>query len=149
MLVAGGGCWVPARPARCLARLSAPVPGTVSARSGGGSMSKPLYQAKAEFFKALAHPARIRVLELLSQREHSVSEMLPEVGIEAAHLSQQLAILRKMNLVVTRKEGSTVFYSLVSPHVAELLTVARRILTEVLASQMGLLDDLRADTASR
>lgn len=107
-------------------------------------MSKPLYQAKAEFFKALAHPARIRVLELLSQREHSVSEMLPEVGIEPAHLSQQLAVLRKMNLVVTRKEGPVVFYSLVSPQVAELLVVARRILTEVLASQAGLLDDLRA-----
>ncbi|WP_281904400.1 ArsR/SmtB family transcription factor [Phytohabitans aurantiacus] len=107
-------------------------------------MSKPLYQAKAEFFKALSHPARIRVLELLSEREHAVSEMLPEVGIEAAHLSQQLAVLRRMNLVVTRKEGSTVYYSLVSPQVAELLAVARRILTEVLASQMGLLDDLRA-----
>lgn len=110
-------------------------------------MSTPLYQAKAEFFKALAHPARIRVLELLSQREHAVSEMLPEVGIEAAHLSQQLAVLRKMNLVVTRKEGSTVYYSLVSPHVADLLAVARRILTEVLSTQMGLLDDLRAAQA--
>lgn len=110
-------------------------------------MTKPLYQAKAEFFKALAHPARIRVLELLSEREHSVSEMLPQVGIEPAHLSQQLSLLRKMNLVVTRKEGSTVFYSLVSPQVAELLAAARRILTEVLASQVGLLDDLR--TAQR
>ena len=110
-------------------------------------MTKPLYLAKAEFFKALAHPARIRVLELLSEREHSVSEMLPQVGIEPAHLSQQLSLLRKMNLVVTRKEGSTVFYSLVSPQVAELLAVARRILTEVLASQVGLLDDLR--TAER
>jgi ArsR family transcriptional regulator len=107
-------------------------------------MSTPLYQAKAEFFKTLGHPARIRVLELLSEREHSVSEMLPEVGIEMAHLSQQLAILRKMNLVVTRKEGSTVFYSLVSPQVAELLAVARRILTEVLTNQIVLLDDLRA-----
>ncbi|GAA1382575.1 ArsR/SmtB family transcription factor [Catellatospora chokoriensis] len=112
-------------------------------------MSKPLYQAKAEFFKALAHPARIRVLELLSEREHSVGEMLPEVGLEAAHLSQQLAVLRKMNLVVTRKEGSTVYYSLVSPHVAELLTVARKILTEVLASQVELLDDLRATQPAR
>ncbi|MFC7242183.1 ArsR/SmtB family transcription factor [Catellatospora aurea] len=107
-------------------------------------MSKPLYQAKAEFFKALAHPARIRVLELLSVREHSVGEMLPEVGLESAHLSQQLAVLRKMNLVVARREGSTVYYSLVSPQVAELLAVARRILTEVLANQVGLLDDLRA-----
>jgi ArsR family transcriptional regulator len=107
-------------------------------------VTRPLYQVKAEFFKALAHPARIRVLELLSEREHSVGEMLPEVGLEAAHLSQQLAVLRKMNLVVTRKEGSTVYYSLVSPQVAELLAVARRILTEVLATQVGLLDDLRA-----
>ena len=107
-------------------------------------MSTPLYQAKAEFFKTFGHPARIRALELLSEREHSVSEMLPEVGIEMAHLSQQLAILRKMNLVVTRKEGSTVFYSLVSPQVAELLAVARRILTEVLTNQIVLLDDLRA-----
>lgn len=107
-------------------------------------MSRPLYQVKAEFFKVLGHPARIRVLELLSEREHSVGEMLPEVGLESAHLSQQLAVLRKMNLVVTRKEGSTVYYSLVSPQVAELLAVARRILTEVLSSQVTLLDDLRA-----
>ena len=120
------------------------APNTVAVMEVGGRMSTPLYQTKAEFFKALGHPARIRVLELLSEREHSVSEMLPEVGIEPAHLSQQLAVLRKMNLVVTRKEGSTVFYSLVSPQVAELLAVARRILTEVLASQIGLLDDLRA-----
>ena len=107
-------------------------------------MSTPLYQAKAEFFKALAHPARIRVLELLSVREHAVSELLPQVGIEPAHLSQQLAVLRRLNLVVARKEGSTVFYALVSPQVAELLVVARRILTEVLSTQVELLDDLRA-----
>jgi DNA-binding transcriptional ArsR family regulator len=110
-------------------------------------VSTPLYQAKAEFFKALAHPARIRVLELLSEREHAVSELLPHVGIEPAHLSQQLSVLRKMNLVGTRKEGSTVYYSLVSPQIAELLLVARRILTDVLASQMGLLDDLRSAEA--
>ncbi|WP_412538741.1 metalloregulator ArsR/SmtB family transcription factor [Longispora sp. K20-0274] len=107
-------------------------------------MTKPLYQAKAEFFKTLAHPARIRVLELLAEREQAVSEMLPEVGIEPAHLSQQLSVLRKMNLVVSRREGSTVYYALVSPQVAELLTIARRILTEVLTSQAELLDDLRA-----
>ncbi len=107
-------------------------------------MSRPLYQAKAEFFKTLGHPARIRVLELLSVREHAVSELLPEIGIEPAHLSQQLAVLRRAGLVSTRKEGSTVVYSLTSPRVAELLTVARRILTEVLAGQVGLLADLRA-----
>ncbi|NUP45220.1 MAG: helix-turn-helix transcriptional regulator [Streptomyces sp.] len=107
-------------------------------------MSMPLYQLKAEFFKTLGHPARIRVLELLSEREHAVAEMLPEVGIEPAHLSQQLAVLRRANLVKTRKEGSTVYYSLTSPNVAELLRVARTILTGVLAGQAELLADLQA-----
>ncbi|HEV8555352.1 MAG TPA: metalloregulator ArsR/SmtB family transcription factor [Actinophytocola sp.] len=109
-------------------------------------MSRPLYQLKAEFFKTLGHPARIRVLELLSEREHAVSEMLPEVGIEAANLSQQLAVLRRAGLVATRKEGSTVFYSLTSPQVAELLKVARTILTTVLSGQVELLADLREAT---
>jgi DNA-binding transcriptional ArsR family regulator len=107
-------------------------------------VSAPLYQLKADFFKTLGHPARIRVLELLSDREHAVAEMLPQVGIEAAHLSQQLAVLRRANLVTSRKEGSAVYYALTSPHVAELLAVARLILTSVLADQADLLRDLRA-----
>lgn len=111
-------------------------------------MTRPLYQLKAEFFKTLGHPARIRVLELLSEREHAVAEMLPEVGIEAANLSQQLAVLRRAGLVVSRKEGSAVFYSLTSPHLAELLAVARRILTGVLSGQVELLADLRTPVSS-
>ncbi|MEW1656665.1 MULTISPECIES: metalloregulator ArsR/SmtB family transcription factor [unclassified Streptomyces] len=106
-------------------------------------MSTPLYRLKAEFFKTLGHPVRIRVLELLSEREHAVAEMLPEVGVEPANLSQQLAVLRRMNLVTTRKQGSTVYYSLTSPHVAELLKVARTILSGVLAGQAELLADLQ------
>ncbi|MER6105424.1 metalloregulator ArsR/SmtB family transcription factor [Streptomyces sp. NPDC001832] len=107
-------------------------------------MSTPLYQLKAEFFKTLGHPARIRVLELLSEREYAVAELLPEVRIEPAHLSQQLAVLRRANLVRTRKEGSNVYYSLASPEVADLLRVARSILSGVLAGQAELLADLRA-----
>ena len=107
-------------------------------------VSAPLYQLKADFFKTLGHPARIQVLELLSDREHAVAEMLPQVNIEPAHLSQQLAVLRRANLVTSRKEGSTVYYSLTSPHVAELLAVARLILTGVLSGQAELLHDLRA-----
>lgn len=110
-------------------------------------VSRPLYQLKAEFFKTLGHPARIRVLELLSQREHAVAEMLPEVGIEAANLSQQLAVLRRAGLVTTRKEGSNVIYALTSPQVAELLAVARSILTGVLSGQIELLADLRTASA--
>lgn len=111
---------------------------------GAGSVSAPLYQLKAEFFKTLGHPVRIRVLELLSEREHAVSEMLPEVGVEPAHLSQQLAVLRRANLVITRREGSAVYYSLTNPQVAELMRVARSILSGVLAGQAELLADLRA-----
>ena len=110
-------------------------------------MSTPLYRLKAEFFKTRGHPARIRVLELLSEREHTVAEMLPEVGIEAANLSQQLTVLRRANVVTSRREGSTVRYSLTSPHVAELLAVARLILTGVLSGQAELLDDLRASAS--
>ncbi|MFJ3725854.1 ArsR/SmtB family transcription factor [Streptomyces sp. NPDC090045] len=107
-------------------------------------MSTPLYQLKAEFFKTLGHPVRIRVLELLSEREHAVAEMLPEVGVEAASLSQQLAVLRKANLVITRREGSNVYYKLTSPQLAELLKVARGILSGVLEGQAELLADLKA-----
>nr|WP_203594143.1 metalloregulator ArsR/SmtB family transcription factor [Streptomyces sp. SID9124] len=99
---------------------------------------------KAEFFKTLGHPTRIRVLELLSEREHAVAEMLAEVGIEAASLSQQLAVLRKANLVLTRREGSNVYYRLASPDLAELLRVARGILSGVLQGQAQLLADLHA-----
>jgi ArsR family transcriptional regulator len=109
----------------------------------GRDVTRPLYQAKAEFFKTLGHPVRIRVLELLAEGERPVSELLAEIGIEPAHLSQQLALLRKINLVTTRREGSAVLYSLVSPQVVELLAAARKILTEVISSQVELLDELR------
>ncbi len=103
-------------------------------------LSRPLYQMKADFFKTLGHPIRIRVLELLSEREYAVSEMLPEVGVEAANLSQQLAILRRAGLVTARREGLSVTYELTSPRVKELLIVARAILTGVVAGQAELLD---------
>ncbi|WP_035840029.1 ArsR/SmtB family transcription factor [Kitasatospora azatica] len=109
-------------------------------------MSAPLYQLKAEFFKTLSHPIRIRVLELLSEGERAVSEMLPEVGVEPAHLSQQLAVLRRAKLVTTRREGSAIYYSVTSPQVGDLLQVARAILGGVLAGQAELLHDLRATT---
>lgn len=110
-------------------------------------MTTPLHQLKAEFFKTLAHPVRIRVLELLSEREHSVGEMLPFLGIESSHLSQQLAVLRRAGLVATRREGSTVYYSLTNPHLAELLAVAQLSLTAVLSGQLELLEDRHAEAS--
>src|SRR5690606_29423859 len=78
-------------------------------------VTRPIYRVKAEFFKTLGHPARIRILELLRDGERPVSELIPEVGIEPSHLSQQLAILRRANLVRSRKEGSSVLYSVAEP----------------------------------
>jgi DNA-binding transcriptional ArsR family regulator len=103
---------------------------------------QPLYRMKAEFFKTLGHPARIRILELLSTREYAVSEMLPEVGIEPANLSQQLSILRRAGLVTARRDGLSVCYALTSAQVAELLRIARAILTGVVAGQAETLEDL-------
>ncbi len=105
------------------------------------SSRQPLYRMKADFFKTLGHPARIRILELLSEREHAVSELVPEIGIEPANLSQQLSILRRAGLVAARRDGLSVTYALTSPRVAELLVTARAILTGVVAGQAETLED--------
>jgi ArsR family transcriptional regulator len=107
-------------------------------------MEAPLYKLKAEFFKTLGHPARIRILELLAERDRFVSELLPEVGLEASNLSQQLAVLRRTGVVDARKEGNTVIYSIASSDIAELLAVARKVLTTMLSDRVAVLEDLRA-----
>ena len=113
-------------------------------RSLDAALSAPVSEVKAELFKAIGHPARIRVLEVLSEGERSVSDMQPLVGIESSHLSQQLGILRRAGLVVTRKEGASVIYSLADPTLAELLAVAKRLLISSLVQNESLLADLRA-----
>ncbi|MFG2823270.1 ArsR/SmtB family transcription factor [Kitasatospora sp. NPDC048365] len=107
-------------------------------------MPKPLYQAKAEFFRMLGHPVRIRVLELLQAGPTPVRELLADLDIEPSSLSQQLAVLRRAGLVTATREGSSVVYELAGADVAELLRTARRILTELLTDQNILLAELRA-----
>ena len=115
-------------------------------------MSVPLYQAKAEFFRMLGHPVRIRVLELLQTGPKGVQELLAvlsgEMAIEAPALSQQLAVLRRSGIVVSRRDGVKVIYELAGGDVAELMRAARRILTEMLAGQNALLAELREDEAT-
>lgn len=95
--------------------------------------SKPLYEVKANLFKGLAHPARIRVLEILSGAEEvSVAGLLTETGLEASNLSQHLGVLRRFLLVTAERRGSLVYYRLAHPEVAELLRVARSLLAAVL-----------------
>ncbi len=91
-------------------------------------LSVPLSVVKAELFKALANPARVRVLELLAEGERSVGEMQPQVGIELSHLSQQLGVLRRAGLVVARKEGASAIYAIKDPLIVDLLQLAKRIL---------------------
>lgn len=95
--------------------------------------TRPLYEVKAGLFKGLAHPIRIRILEVLSAApEASVSEILAETELEASHLSQHLAVLRRNRLVSAERRGSLVFYRLAYPQVADLLRVARALLGEIL-----------------
>lgn len=112
-------------------------------RSAG--VSTPIFEVKAELFRALGHPARVRALEVLAAGERSVGELAVEVGIDAAHLSQQLGVLRRAGLVATRKEGTTVFYAIRDPQVVELLAVARRLLITSLSQTRELLAGLEAD----
>ena len=108
------------------------------------ALSAPISEVKADLFKALAHPARIRILEVLTEGEHSVSEMQPLVGIESSHLSQQLGVLRRAGVVTSRKDGASVIYALRDQDVARLLAVAKRFLIKSLSATEDLLADLRA-----
>ncbi|WP_017792197.1 ArsR/SmtB family transcription factor [Leucobacter salsicius] len=107
---------------------------------------RPLYEIKANLFKGLAHPYRIHILEILSSApETTVSEMIEVTGLEASHLSQHLAVLRRYGLVTSDRRGSVVFYRLAFAQVADLLFVARQLLTELLGSsseQLSSLGDL-------
>src|SRR5688500_18042946 len=113
-------------------------------RDLSAALRPPISELKAELFKALAHPARIRILEVLTDGEHAVGDMQPLVGIEASHLSHQLGVLRRAGLVQTRKAGASVIYSLRDPETAGLLAAAKRILINSLTSNEDLLSDLRA-----
>lgn len=93
----------------------------------------PLYEVKANLFKGLAHPIRIRLLELLAAAPSvSVTDLIAGTGQEASNISQHLGVLRRHHLVVAERRGLQVFYSLAYPQVAELLAVARSFLTQVL-----------------
>lgn len=106
-------------------------------------LSRPLSEVKAELFRALAHPARIRILELLADGERSVGDMAPVIGLESSHLSQQLAVLRHAGLVTTRKDGPSVIYRIRDRALISLLASAKKVLINSLAESQELLDELR------
>ena len=94
-------------------------------------MEREIPRLKAEFFKTLGHPLRIRVLELLSESEHSVGALLEQVDAEQPNLSQQLAVLRRGGFVTTRRDGANVVYALADERIAQLLAVSRQMLIDM------------------
>jgi DNA-binding transcriptional ArsR family regulator len=104
---------------------------------------------KAGFFKALAHPARIRILELLAAGEQSVQQLQEALGLGQSVVSQQLSVLRTNNIVSARKEGVSVRYALRDPLLADLLAVARQIFDNHLVGTGNMLRELRGKRGRR
>ena len=104
---------------------------------------------KAAFFKALAHPVRIRILEALVRGERSVQELQETLDLDQPAVSQQLSVLRANRIVVGEKEGVSVRYALRDPLVANLLAIARRIFNNQLAGTQDLLRQLRDEHGKR
>jgi len=108
-------------------------------------MPRSLQIFKADFFRALAHPVRIRILEVLGTGEHSVQELQEALRLEQPLVSQQLAILRAKNIVTTRKVGTTVKYALSDRLIAKLLSVAREIFNNHLVDTQTMLRELQRE----
>ena len=117
--------------------------------SAGPAAVGELQAFKAAFFKALAHPVRIRILELLAQGELNVQELQEALGLEQPVVSQHLSVLRTSNIVIGRKSGASVRYSVRDPLVADLLAVARQIFNNQLTGTQDLLRQLRRERGDR
>jgi ArsR family transcriptional regulator len=114
-----------------------------------GAEAGQLQAFKAEFFKALAHPLRIRLLELLVAGERSVLELQRALAVEQPVVSQQLAVLRAKHIVRARKEGTTVRYAVGDPEIGALLEVARRIFNNHLIGTRAMLRQLARERRRR
>ena len=108
----------------------------------GTFMPQQLANFKAEFFKALAHPIRIRMLDCLRAGEKGVNELSEILQIEPANVSQQLAILRVRNIVIGRKSGSNVYYSVSDPALFRLLDTAKEIFNNHLVGVRDMLEQM-------
>jgi DNA-binding transcriptional ArsR family regulator len=130
-------------------------PYLVGSECGGVTLmpfDHPIYVLKGDFFRVLGHPARVRILELLREGERSVGDLQAELGLDSSGTSQHLGALRRLGLVESRRQGTSVYYRARDPRVFQLLEVARQILSSSLADTQSLLDGLQetpTDTAHR
>lgn len=100
-----------------------------------------LRRFKADVFQALAHPTRIAIVELLGNRELSAGELIAELGMEQANVSQHLAVLRSRQLVVNRKVANQVFYSVRDPILLEVLGLMRTYFQKHLAEALVMMEE--------
>jgi DNA-binding transcriptional ArsR family regulator len=104
--------------------------------------ARPVHEAKASLFRVLGHPARVRILELLRGGERSVGALQTDLGLDSGGTSQHLAALRRIGLVESRREGTSVFYRVGDERVFDLLEAGRAIIERQLVSQQALLREL-------
>jgi ArsR family transcriptional regulator len=104
--------------------------------------ASPIYAVKANMFRVLGHPARVRILELLREGERSVGTLQAELGLDSGGTSQHLAALRRIGLVDSRREGTSVFYRVDDDGVFALLEIARALIVRHLDEQQSLLREL-------
>jgi ArsR family transcriptional regulator len=107
--------------------------------------SDPVYVVKAQLFRVLGHPVRIRILELLSDGERSVGDLQAALQLDSSGTSQHLAALRQQGVLESRRAGTSVYYRLKDPRVTQLLATARQILTSALTDSQVLLGHLTED----
>lgn len=107
-----------------------------------------VYQVKAEFFRILGHPVRVRILELLRDGERTVGDLQAELQMDSSGTSQHLGVLRKHGVLDSRREGTSVFYSVHDPRIFQLLEVSRQILTSSLTEAQAVLDQLASSDRS-
>jgi DNA-binding transcriptional ArsR family regulator len=108
-------------------------------------MTQKLRRFKAEIFQALAHPTRIAIVEMLQDREMSAGQVIEQLGLEQANISQHLAILRSRQILVNRKEGNQVFYSLRDPVLIEVLDILKRYFYSQLSQATSMLKEIRME----
>ena len=111
-------------------------------------MSQELRQFKAEIFQALGHPTRIAIVELLRKGEMSAGKLIEQLGLEQANASQHFAVLRSKQIVVSRKEGNQVFYSLRDRALIEVLDILKRYFQAQLSHTASMLKEIRLDRNS-